>query len=128
MTLAVLSISRRHVLGTLHSRCDAITGSIPVYLAGDKPELLGYADEGLGHYADAFSFHLNADLCKRLAAGQFSYDMGFDHSEPNVDGSRGRVKLTSITLVRPKGYDKPVKKTKLADKDSEPAPADSSPQ
>lgn len=113
MAIAILSLSRRHVLGTLHNRCDTIEGSIPVYLAGDEPELLGYADESLGHYADAFSFHLDADSCKKLSAGQFSYDIGYDHSAPHSDGERGRVKLTSITLVRHKGYEKPVKVAKV---------------
>ena len=113
MSLAILSLSRRHVLGSLYDRCDAITGSIPVYLAGDEPDLLGYADEALGHYADAFSFHLDADSCKKLSAGQFSYSIGYDHSEPHKDKSRGRVKLTSITLVRHKGYEKPVKAVKV---------------
>lgn len=112
MTLAVLSLSRRHVLGTLYDRCDPIEGSIPVYLAGDDPELLGYADQGLGHYADAFSFHLDADACKKLSAGQFSYSIGYEHSESQASGERGRVKLTSITLVRHKGYEKPVKAVK----------------
>ena len=84
-----------------------------MYLAGGEPDLLGYADEALGHYADAFSFHLDADSCKRLSAGQFSYDIGYEHSEPHTEGTRGRVKLTSITLVRHKGYEKPVKAVKV---------------
>lgn len=117
MSLAILSLSRRHVLGTLYSRCDAIEGSIPVYLAGGEPDLLGYADEALGHYADAFSFHLDSDSCKRLSAGQFSYDIGYEHSEPHAEGTRGRVKLTSITLVRHKGYEKPVKAVKVVDEE-----------
>lgn len=113
MTLAVLSVSRRHVLGTLYDRCDAIEGSIPVYLSGgDPPDLLGYADQSLGHYADAFSFHLDGDSCKKLSAGQFSYSIGYEHSESHAAGERGRVRLTSITLVRHKGYEKPVKAVK----------------
>jgi hypothetical protein len=113
MAIATLSLSRRHVLGTLYGRCDPIEGSIPVYLAGGDPDLLGYADQSLGHYADAFSFHLDTDSCKKLSAGQYSYDIGYDHSEPHAKGERGRVKLTSITLIRHKGYDKPVKVAKL---------------
>lgn len=109
MTLAVLSISRRHVLGTLHSRCEAIAGSVPVYLEGAEHELLGYADESLGHYADAFSFHLDTDYCKRLASGQFTYDIEFDHAEAHAEGDRGRIRLSSITLVKPKTYEKPIK-------------------
>src|SRR5687767_388757 len=109
MSLAVLSLSRRHVLGTLYGRCNAVSGSIPVYLAGDEPELLGYADEGLGPYADAFSFHLDAESCKRLSMGQYSYSIDYANSRVAADRSRGRVTLVSITLVRHKGYDKPVK-------------------
>src|SRR5215204_2096681 len=114
MALSILSLSRRHVLGTLYDRCDLIDGSIPVYLAGtEEPELLGHADQSLGHYADALSFHLDPDFCKKLSAGQFSYDIGFEHSEPHKNGSRGRVRITSITLIRHKGYEKPVKTPKI---------------
>ena len=112
MALAILSLSRRHVLGSLYDRCEAISGSIPVYLEGAEPQMLGFADEALGHYADAFSFHLDADSCKRLSAGHYSYAIGYDHCGPQRDGERGRVKLTSITLVGRKGYEKPVKPEK----------------
>ena len=113
MVLGILSLSRRHVLGSLYDRCDAIQGSIPVYLSGDEPDLLGYADQSLGHYADAFSFHLNADLCKKLSMGQFSYSIGYEHSEPQGRELRGRVKVTSINLVMHKGIEKPVKPVKV---------------
>ncbi|HKP69729.1 MAG TPA: hypothetical protein VJV05_10635 [Pyrinomonadaceae bacterium] len=109
MALGILSLSRRHVLGSLYDRCDAIEGSIPVYLSGDELDLLGYAEESLGHYADAFSFHLEADLCKKLSMGQFSYTIDYEHSETKSGSVRGRVKLRSINLVRHKGYEKPVK-------------------
>src|SRR5688500_8918483 len=109
MALATLSLSRRHVLGNLYGRCNSISGSIPVYLAADEPELLGYADEGLGPFADAFTFHLDAESCKRLSVGQFSYSIDYANSRVATDKARGRVTLVSITLVRHKGYEKPVK-------------------
>ena len=109
MALAVISLSRRHVLGTLHDRCDELAGSIPVYIAADEPELVGYVDEPLGHFADAFSFHLDADSCKRLAAGHYTYSVGYEHTDPALAEGRSRVKLTSITLTAGKNYSKPVK-------------------
>ena len=107
MALAILSLSRRHVLGNLYGRCNAVAGSIPVYLDGEEPELLGYADEGLGPYTDAFSFHLDTDSCKKLAMGQYSYSI--DYAKSRIPAERGRLTLVSITLVRPKVYEKPVK-------------------
>jgi hypothetical protein len=109
MALATLTLSRRHVLGNLYGRCNSIDGSVPVYLAGEEPELLGYADEGLGPYADAFCFHLDAESCKRLSVGQFSYSIDYANSRVAAEKARGRVTLVSITLIRHKGYDKPVK-------------------
>ena len=114
MAVTVLSLARRHVLGTLYDRCDALTSSVPVYLAGDDHDLLGYMDESLGQYADAFSFHLDPESCKRLSAGQFSYTIDYLHSEPQLNGDRGRVQVTSITLVRHKGYEKPIKTVEVS--------------
>lgn len=103
-----LSISRRHVLGDLYSRCDSLTSELPVYLSGDEKELLGHVDEGLGHYADAFSFHLADDVCKRLSSGQFTYSFEYEHSDPKAANARGRVRLLSVTLVAGKPYEKPI--------------------
>src|SRR4029434_8525242 len=97
MAINILSLSRRHVLGDLYERCDSITAAIPVYLAGDEPTLLGHADQSLGHYADAFSFHLDTDSCKKLSAGQFTCIVSYDHAERKAN-SRRKIKLTSITL------------------------------
>ena len=105
----------RHVLGDLYERCDSITAAIPVYLAGDEPTLLGHADESLGHYADAFSFHLDTDSCKKLSAGQYTYMIGYDHTDPKGKGSRQRIKLTSITLKGREGYAKPIGKQRSAE-------------
>jgi hypothetical protein len=110
MTYSPLSLSRRHVLGDLYARCDSLTDSVPVYLAGQEPELLGQVDEGLGHYADAYCFHLADDVCKKLSAGQFTYSFDFDYSDPANTGSRGRISLKAITLNARKAYEKPVSK------------------
>src|SRR6478672_282680 len=112
MTFGPISISRRHVLGDLYSRCDAIE-SVPVYMDNVQGELLGHVDEGLGHYADAFRFHMSEDVCKKLSAGHFTYSFNYEHSanEEKVVG-RKRIKLNAILLNARKGYAKPVPKTK----------------
>lgn len=107
MQTGPISFSRRHVLGDLYGRCDAID-SIPVYLESVEGELLGYVDQGLGHYADAFSFHLDSDVCKKLSTGHFTYAIsyGYSENETRVNGQR-RIKLDSICLVGRKGYERP---------------------
>lgn len=108
MELAAISLSRRHVLGDLYSRCDAID-SIPVYLDSAEGELIGYVDQGLGHYADAFSFHLQSDVCKKLSSGHYTYGFSYQYSESEGESSaRRRVKLDSICLIARKGYERPV--------------------
>jgi hypothetical protein len=103
-----LSITRRHVLGDYYGRCNSIV-SIPVYLETTGGEMLGYADECLGHYADAFSFHLSEEVCKKLSAGHFTYSFDFDYCrEAGVSQHRQRIKLNSIILVMRKGYAKPI--------------------
>jgi hypothetical protein len=94
-----------------------VTENIPVYLAGDgDPVLLGHADESLGHYADAMSFHLEPDECKKLSSGNFSFSITYELSDkPSAPGSRSRVKLTSITLTGRKSYEKPIAKQVLVD-------------
>ncbi len=108
--IKTLSVSRRHVLGQLYGRCEHLE-SIPVYIEGDEVTVIGQVDEGLGIYADAFVFHLEDQLCKRLAAGQYTYS--FDYSEGIGDQmaanmSRHPIKLDRIILVPRKGYDKPI--------------------
>ena len=112
MAPSILSLSRQHVLGDLYSRCDAIKGDIPVYLDNEAaPIVIGFADQSLGHYADAFSFHLDADDCKRLSSGQFSFSISYELSKKQESGMGGRVTLTSITLTGRKSYEKPVPTT-----------------
>lgn len=106
MTYRPLSLKRRHVLGDLYDRCNAIVDSIPVYLAGDEKELLGHVDQSLGHFADAFSFFVAEDVCKKLSANQFGY--AFDYEYLSENEARSRVKLNSITLIGREPYKKPV--------------------
>lgn len=114
MTTTTLSLSRRHVLGDIHFRCDDVSGSIPVYLEGDEdPVLIGYADQSLGHYSDAISFHLDSDECKKLSTGNFSFSGTYEFSNPRETNDRSRVKITSITLTGRKSYEKPVPKQKI---------------
>ena len=111
MTPTILSLSRRHVLGDLYHRCDAITDNIPVYLTNEnEPTLLGNVDQSLGHFADAFSFHLESDDCKKLSSGQFAFSVSYELSDPKEKGSQSRVKVTSITLTPRKSYEKPAAK------------------
>jgi hypothetical protein len=109
MTHTTLSLSRRHVLGDLYHSCDAVRGHIPVYLTGEgAPTLVGYADESLGSYADAFSFHLETNECKRLSTGNFIFSIDYEISKPGETDSRSRVKISSITLTGRKPAEKPV--------------------
>lgn len=105
----VLSFTRRHVLGDLHARCDTVAENVPVYLAGEEKELIGHADEGLGHYADAFTFHLPDDICKRLASGQYTFEFELDHAE-----SKGRYVIRGIHLKAGKPYEKPLSSRRTA--------------
>lgn len=109
MSHSPLTLSRRHVLGDLYDRCEAIEGQVPVFLNGEEPGLLGYADESMGIYADAMTFHLADDVCKKLSSGQFTYSIEYEHAGPTIAGSRSRFKLTSITLTALKTYQKQVR-------------------
>jgi hypothetical protein len=108
MTVGPISLSRRHVLGDLYSRCDVIT-NIPVYLNSVDGEVLGHVDQGLGHYADAFSFHLAEEICKKLSAGFFTYAFDYQYSdEASTPGQRRRDNLNSICLIARQNYERPV--------------------
>jgi hypothetical protein len=113
MAYSPLHLARRHVLGDLYNRCER-SDRIPVYLDNATGEKIGYVDESLGEYADAFTCHLSEDHCKRLAGGQFlySFDYRFSGSAAKA-GSPGkrRIKLVSIFLTMRKGYSKPVPKS-----------------
>jgi hypothetical protein len=116
MMYSPLAIKRRHVLGDLYGRCDNIV-SVPVYFENAEGEMIGYADESLGHYADAFLFHLPEDVCKKLSTGHFVYTFNYDFSDPEDDGptKKRRVTLTNICLTGRTGPDtasKPMLKIK----------------
>lgn len=99
MKYSPLAIKRRNILGDIYNRCDSVE-SIPVYLNDKSDELLGYADESLGFYADAFLFHLPEIICKKLSTGQFDYVFEFDYSDEAVKrGKERRIKLRGIMLV-----------------------------
>lgn len=107
MSYSPLTFSRRHVLGDLYARCERST-EVPVFLGSVDGEKLGYVDEGLGRYADAFTFHISEENCKKLAAGQFEYSIGYEPASDESGAVQGRrVKLTSITLIQRKAYKKP---------------------
>jgi hypothetical protein len=87
-----------------------------VYLAGDQePVLIGYADQSLGHYADAISFHLESEECKKLSTGNFAISGTYELSDPNDKGAQSRVKITSIILTGRKSYEKPIAKHVIGD-------------
>jgi hypothetical protein len=99
MKYAPVAIKRRNVLGDIYSRCDSIE-SIPVYLNDKSDESVGHADESLGHFADAFLFHLPEIICKKLSSGHFDYVFEFDYSdEKKKNNKKRRIKLNSILLV-----------------------------
>lgn len=115
MTSGPISISRRHVLGDYYSRCDAVV-SVPVYLNDAKGEMLGHVDQGLGHYADAFSFHVPDDVCKKLSAGYFTYSFEFNYSDTKAaPGRHRRVCLHSISLIPRQNYEKPAARSALVE-------------
>lgn len=114
MSSGPISVSRRHVLGDLYNRCEPIS-SVPVYLGSVEGEVLGHVDQGLGHYADAFSFHLADDVCKKLSAGFFSYAFDYQYSEQEAEPGRLRkVVLNSICLIARQNYERPIARSTRA--------------
>jgi len=117
-------MARRHVLGDLYGRCDAISDPVPVYLNENDADhvgepvadLVGSADESLGHYADAFTFHISDDLCKRLSAGHFTYELQYELAPASAKGANRRVCISSISLIARQNYKKPIPRSSLAAK------------
>lgn len=106
MSYSPLAIKRSHILGDIYKRCAPVE-KIPVYLDDAAGELLGHVDESLGHYADAFVFHLAEDVCKKLSAGHYSYGFEYDFVK-NEARIGGRIKLNYILLVARKAYSKKI--------------------
>lgn len=92
----ILNLKRRHVLGNLYGKCESIE-SIPVYLDALSEEPIGFADESLGRYIDAFSFHLPEAICKKLSSNGYVVAFDYDISALN---SR-KYKLNHFVLVAP---------------------------
>ena len=109
MSYSPLAVKRSYVLGKIYKQCDPIE-SIPVYMNDQSGELLGYVDESLGHYADAFTFNLSEIVCKQLSASHYDYAFGFEYYEkPDQSVSKKRIKLNHILLVGKKSlFDKKV--------------------
>jgi hypothetical protein len=97
MSYSPLAIKRSRVLGDIYKHCETVE-SIPVYMNDTSGELLGYVDESLGHYADAFVFHLPEDICKKLSSGHFNYSFDYDVLSGKSDNKK-RIKLNHIMLV-----------------------------
>ena len=100
MQFAPLAIKRRYILGNLADKCETVS-KIPVYLNEVSEEPIGFADESMGRYADAFLFHLPEEVCKRLATN--GYDLDFDYEvRRKDDGSAEKgesIKLNHIILT-----------------------------
>jgi len=103
-----VTLSRRHVLGDLHASCDALRGSVPVYLDGEAREVLGHASEQDGKFADAISFFLSDEICKKLSSGYFTFSFEYEIAKPATKAIGRRVILTSIILTGRKNYVKPI--------------------
>ncbi len=102
MIYSPLAIKRRQVLGDIYSQCETVQ-SVPVYLDSDGGEMLGYVDEGLGKFADAFLFHVSEDVCKKLSTNRYDYSFDYDYCEPaQPAGQKKRIKLNFIVLVAKK--------------------------
>jgi hypothetical protein len=99
MSIETLSFARRHVLGDMHNRCDEVE-SVPVYMEGDLETQVGFADQSMGRYRDAFSFHLPADVCKKLSSGHFTFSFGYAHAKAVDLFSKPRIRLTYICLTK----------------------------
>ena len=101
MSFETLIFSRRHVLGELHGRCEAID-SVPVFLEEAPDTQVGFVDENMGRYVDAFSFHLPAEICKKLSMGHFSFSFGYASPQPTDTVKKPRIRLTYICLTKVK--------------------------
>jgi len=99
MSHSPITIKRSNVLGKIYKQCNAIE-DIPVYMNDQSGELLGYVDESLGHYADAFTFHLSETVCKQLSASHYDFAFGFEYSEKtDQPANKKRIKLNHMVLV-----------------------------
>jgi hypothetical protein len=115
MGYSPIAIKRSNILGSIYRQCDVIE-SIPVYLNDESGEMLGYVDESMGHFADAFTFHLPETICKQLSTSHFDYAFGFDYLEQKEPtAGKKRIKLNHIALVKKQtNYTKKISASKEA--------------
>ena len=92
MSYSPLAIKRSYVLGDLYNRCE-ISETTPVYIDTVTEEPVGFVDNSLGKYADAFLFHLPEDVCKKLSTGHFKYAFDYEKTEER------KIRLNYILLV-----------------------------
>jgi hypothetical protein len=93
MSYSPIAIKRSFVLGDLYNQCES-SDSIPVHIDSKKEVPIGYVDESLGVYADAFLFHLPEDVCKKLSTSHYKF--GFDY---DVSVKQNKIKLNYILLI-----------------------------
>ena len=102
MNYSPLTIKREFVLGKIYNQCDPVE-SIPVYMRDQSGELLGFVDESMGRYADAFLFHLPESVCKQLSSNRYNYAFDFEYSDQTTQSvNKKRIKLKHILLVEKK--------------------------
>ena len=99
MSLETVTFARRHVLGQMHSRCDSVD-MLPIFMDGDMDTQIGYVDENMGRFADAYSFHVPADVIKKLSSGQLTFSFGFANDKPADVFKKPRIRLTYICLTK----------------------------
>lgn len=107
-------MTRRHVLGELYQRCDQIEGQVPVFIVGSDEPSIGHVDQCLGHYADAFTFHVPDDICKQLSAGYFTFSFEYELIGAIAPSVSRRIRINSISLTARKNYTKPEPRHTLA--------------
>lgn len=99
MQFSPLAIKRHYILGNLAEKCEPVE-KIPVFLDDITAEPIGYVDESLGRYVDAFVFHLPEDVCKRLATNGYDLDVDYQVSKSKTTGEKDvRLKLNHIILT-----------------------------
>ncbi len=99
MAYSPLAIKRRNILGDLYNFCETVE-NLPVFLENEMEEQIGFADESLGHYADAFLFHLPEEICKKLSTGHYNYAFDYEYLEnTGTITKKKRIKLNHILLV-----------------------------
>lgn len=98
MVYVPLMLSRRHVLGDLYTSCDRFT-SVPIFWDTVLGTRLGFVSES-ENYTDAFTFHIEEKLSKKLAAGQLKCMFNYEFASKKAKGTnvKRRLKLTSFVL------------------------------